>query len=134
MMQRRGMTVLELIVAGVILLTLLTLCLQVVEGVGQQHRAIQHRQLAVEETANLMERLMADSWDHLTPELAKQCQLSPELQQTMPEARLEIVIDPVSEDPDAKRIQITISWPRGPEQPDQHVDLIAWKYRQPIKK
>ena len=61
-MTRRGMTLLELVVAGALLGTLLVVCLQLLAATAAQRRAADQRQLAVLEVGNVMERLAARPW------------------------------------------------------------------------
>lgn len=129
MIRRRGMSLLEVIVAGIILATLLSLSLEVMQNVGSQRRTLRQREVAAQEAANVMERLMANDWASLTPEAAKEFTLSAETGRALPEGKLTVEIAPVSGNPEAKRVHVSITWPRGPEQPDQRVELVAWKYR-----
>jgi type II secretory pathway pseudopilin PulG len=123
------MSLLEVIVASIILVTLLSLCLQVMQSVGSQQRTIRQRELATQEAANVMERLMANDWATLTSEAAGQLALSAETRRALPEGKLAVEIAPAAGPPESKRVHVSIAWPRGPEQPDQRVDLVAWKYR-----
>ena len=69
-MTRRGMTLLELAVAGTLLGTLLVVCLQLLQATAAQRRAADQRQLALLEVGNVLERLAARPWADLTPESA----------------------------------------------------------------
>lgn len=127
--QRRGFSLLEMFVAGTLVAILLSICLQVMKATAEQQRAIEHCQLAVQEAANLMERLCARPWPQLTPETARQLQLREEIRQVLPGAALAVsVVQPAGE-PEAKRIAVEIRWQGKPNRAMRPVRLVAWKYR-----
>lgn len=66
MRRRRGFTLLEMFVAGALLVTLLMVCVQMLQATASQHRETRRHQAAVQAAANVMERLMARSYDVLT--------------------------------------------------------------------
>ncbi len=127
--QRRGFSLLEIFVAGTLLAALLSICLQIIKATTEQQRAIEHRQLAVQEAANLMERLCGRPWPQLTPEAVRQVQLREEMRQVLPGAELAIdVVQPAGE-PAAKRISVQIRWQDKANRATRPVRLVAWKYR-----
>lgn len=128
MRRRRGVSLLEIAAAAVLLAVLLTVCLRFMRATTAQRRGLQARRAAVQEVANVMERLAARSWEELTPGAAGQARLSAEAQRALPNGRLEIEVAQTDQDPDAKRITVVLRWPAGPEQPDRSVRLVAWRY------
>lgn len=129
MKNRRGFTLLEMFVAGLLLVALLMVCVEMLQATSGQHRAMRERQAAVEETANVMERLMARSYAGLTSEGVADVQLSVEMRRVLPEATLEILVAPQTGPIEGKRVTVLVHWPDGADRPDQTVRLVAWKYR-----
>ena len=129
MVRRRGVSLMEVAAAGILLAVLLTVCLQFTRATAAQRRGLRARRAAVQEVTNVMERLCARPWEELTPEAAGQVQLSQESQQAFPDGQLQVDVARTDEEPDAKRITVVLRWPAGPEQPDRSVRLVAWKYR-----
>jgi len=131
MIRRRGFTLLEIATAGILLVVMLTVSLQFFRAAAAQRRELQHRRTAIQEVANVMERLCARPWQELTPEGAGQVQLAPEVQQALAGGELEIKIDMLQPDgePEGKRITVVLRWPAGPSQPDRSVRLTSWRYR-----
>jgi len=130
MQSRRALSVLELLVAMVLLATLLAVSLQLIAALAQQRRALDRRQQALREAANCMERIAARPWDELTPERLTATRLSPEAQQSLPGAALAIDVVPAA-DPEGKRIVVSVAWQEGDAQPERSVRLVAWRYASP---
>lgn len=119
----------EIAAAGIVLAAMLTVCLQFLRATTGQRRGLQARRTAIQEAANVLERLCARPWDELTPEAAGQVQRSEEARRALPDGELQVEVTPTDREPDAKRIAVVVRWPGGPEQPDRSVRLVAWKYR-----
>jgi hypothetical protein len=121
-------------VAAVLLAAVMTVCLQMLTLTAAQHRALEDRQTAIQETANLMERLCARAWADLTAESVRDVQLSEQARRSLPDAELEIKLTsrPTTSsdgEPDAKRIAVALHWQHRAGQPLRHVQLVAWRYR-----
>jgi type II secretory pathway pseudopilin PulG len=132
MSRRRGLSILELTVAMIILGTLMGLCLKWVAATGGQQREAQWRALAVREAANTMERLAAQSWEDLSADRAAKLALSEEARQSLPEGDLAVQVTPAAGaagDPESKEIAVTVRWRPRPETPEARVRLVAWKFR-----
>lgn len=129
MVRRRGIGLMEIAAAGILLAVMLTVSLQFVRATSGQRRGLQARRTAIQEAANVMERLCARSWEELTPEVAAQVQLSEEARRAFPDGELQVEVALPEKEPDGKRIAVVLRWPAGPEQPDRSVRLVAWKYR-----
>lgn len=129
MVRRRGSSLLEISAAGILLAVMLTVSLQFFRATAAQRRGLQARRTAVEEVANVMERLSARPWEELTVENLGQMEPSPEAQQALPGSELEIEVLPTEGGPEGERITVTLRWPAGPAQPDRSVRLVAWRYR-----
>lgn len=128
-MTRRGITLLETMVAGILVVAMMTVCLQMLRATAAQHRATEDRQMAIQEAANLMERLSTRPWDELTPQNVQQMQLSPQARRTLIDAELEIQLNRPPDDPAAKRITVSVRWSNRSGKAARTVRLVAWRYR-----
>lgn len=128
-MIRRGISLLEMIVAGTLLVAMMTICLQMLGTTTAQHRAIENQQTAIQEAANLMERLSTRSWDELTPQGVKEVQLSEQARASLPGGELEIELTGPPDEPQAKRIAVLLRWKDRTGKFTRSVRLVAWKYR-----
>jgi hypothetical protein len=127
-MKRHGITILETIVAGVLLAATMTVCLQLLGAHAAQRRAMQQRETAVREAANVMEHAAALPFRELTPLRLAEIRLSPEASAALPEGELTIDLAAVSGDA-AKRITVSLRWQDRNGQWLQPVQLTAWRTR-----
>jgi hypothetical protein len=124
---RSGSLLLELLVAGSLLVVVMATAVPTVGWIARQRKFNQQRQTAILEVGNLMERLTTLDWHELTPERAAQFQLSEPVEQQLAEPRLTVTVD--TEDDSAKRVLIGLSWQIGPGRAAPPVRLAAWVYR-----
>jgi Tfp pilus assembly protein PilV len=129
MIARRGMSLLELIAAGVLLAAILSLGLEFLAAAAGQRRATRQRQAAIQEADNLMERLYARPWEDLTPERVGDLRLGDEAGRLLPGGELSIDVAQSADLPDAKRLSVSIHWQDRSGQPANPVRLVAWRYR-----
>jgi hypothetical protein len=142
-MKRRGIYLLEMAVAGVLILALLTLCVRYFAVTATQRRALDQRQAALGEAANIMERVSTRPWSDLTAEELSKISFSPETKLALPdgELKIEVADEDVRPSPpvplpkgeeklEAKRITVTIRWKDGEGQWTQPARIVAWRYRQ----
>ncbi len=128
-MNRRGISLLEVAVASVLLLAVMGLCLQLLQLTAGRHRATEMRQLAIREADNVMQRVTAVAWDELTPQAARQTHLSQEAGRRLTDGTLQVEIDASPDNPNAKRIVVRIEWQDRTGRPVRPVKLVAWRYR-----
>jgi len=128
-MKRRGFTILECVVAGIILAVTAFLCLQTLAATAAARRAGGRRQTALFEASNLMERLAARPWAELTAEGVKGMSLGDEAKRTLPGARLDVRVDDETSEPAARRITLSITYDGPGGNPARPVRLVAWRYR-----
>jgi Tfp pilus assembly protein PilV len=129
----RGMSLIEMAVAGVLLAALAALCLKFFVVAAEQRRAMAQRQTALCEASNLMERLAARPWDELSPDKLAQEKLSPEAAAMLPKAELKIDVAETTDAPRGKRITLRLSWPGVDPATPLAVQLTCWRYpRSPI--
>lgn len=136
--RRGGFTLTETFVAGIVLATALAVATQMMVAAARQRKAFDMRQLASIEAGNVMERLAAEPWSKLESAAVDTWELGVQAASTLPNARLDIQIEPIASELDAgeagtgelagKRITVDVSYGGTGEQPNQPVRLVAWRY------
>jgi Tfp pilus assembly protein PilE len=126
---RRGATMLEMLVAGAMLGTLLAVSLQLYSAVAAQRRAAARRGAASLELANVMERVAARPWRELTAAALAAERLSPSASAQLPGAELKIEVFTPAGDPEAKRLTATVRWQDRDGRPPEPLRLTTWRYR-----
>jgi hypothetical protein len=141
-MTRRGISLLETVVACFLVGVALTLALQFFHAVAENRRAINERMAAQAEAANIIDRLSNFSWDALpvgtfggpsaTNESKKalpSAAISDEAKKILPAASVEVQIQAAAGQPTAKRICVRVLWPAEPGLAPHDVHLVTWKYK-----
>jgi Tfp pilus assembly protein PilV len=128
-MTRRGMMMLEVIVAGVLLGALLVTCLQLVSATVAQRRAADQRQCAIQELANVMERIAARPWAELTTAALAAEKLSPTAGDQLPGAELKVEVYTEAKQPDAKRITAALRWQDRSGRLVAPATITTWRYK-----
>jgi len=126
---RRGFSLLEVIVAAVILAALMSVCLQLLGAMASQRRAIDGRQRAIHQAANIMQRVCGRPWSELTDENVRRMQQGEQSLRAMPAVRVEIRLAQSPDELDAKQITVLIHWEDNPGRPARPIRLVAWRYR-----
>ncbi len=128
---RRGSLLAEVAMSGAMLMIAMGLTVKVLGWVGAQRRAWDRRQVAVQEAANLMERLTGKPFDSVTPESTHSLPLSPRARQSLP--KVELKIDVRENDraggSGSKRVAIQLRWQGRSGEWDAPVRLTSWIYR-----
>jgi prepilin-type N-terminal cleavage/methylation domain-containing protein len=127
--RRRGVTLVEVAVAIVLVGALGSLILESQVSRSRQQRTVQSRELAIAEAGNLMERLTALPWNDLTSEKLASLSLSEAFHQALPGAKLQATVDPSGDPPESRRIKLEIDWSDPAGQPVRPVRLTSWVYR-----
>jgi len=128
-MKRRGMFLIEISVAGVLLLAFAMLCVKYFAVTAIQRKVLSQRQTALNEAANIMELLAVRPWNELTPASLAEISLTPEAKSVLPEGELKIDLADEDAKPAAKRITVTIRWQDSAGQWVQPARLVAWRHR-----
>jgi type II secretory pathway pseudopilin PulG len=115
----------ELLVSVGLLATLATVCVQLSGTASAEQRALRRRQAAMNEAANVLERLSLRAWNELTDKNLAEFPLSAAARQSVSEARLEVHVAEPAGQAGTKRISVHIRDGR----PAQSVRLTAWRYR-----
>ncbi len=124
------MTILELVIAGALLGTLLIVCLKMLGAVADWRRESDRRQLALFEVANVMERIASLPWDELTPEAVTAVRLPDNIRQRLPGAELKIEVSdsPPERKPPSKRIVVSIRRRDRAGRMLPPVGIATWRY------
>jgi len=128
-MKRRGTSIVEMIVASVLLAAVMAASVQMLVVSSAGRRALQRRQVALQEASNLMEHLAARPWDDLTPQGVAAVQPSQWARQALSQPSVKIEIATSPDDPAAKRIAVTLDWRQAAGRQRPRVQLVSWRYR-----
>jgi hypothetical protein len=125
---RRGSLLAEVAMAAVMLMIAMTLTVKVLGYVGHQRRVSEYRQRAIQEVANVMERLTARPFDEITAEQARRLTPSPSARQSLPEAELAVGVaeDQPGAGRSAKRIAVRLRWRGRAGEWEAPVRLTTW--------
>src|SRR5262249_13531721 len=125
---RRGSLLVEVAMATVMLMIAMSLTVKVLGHVGAQRRASEYRQRALQEIANVMERLTAHPYDAITAELTSHCKLSSAVSRSLPDAELSVGV--AQEQPgggrSVKRITVSLRWRGRSGEWEAPVRLSTW--------
>jgi prepilin-type N-terminal cleavage/methylation domain-containing protein len=124
--RRRGFTLVELSLTLAILAVAMSVTVQVLGGIAAQRRAIERRQYAAQEAANVLERFAARPFDGLTPEAARSVSLSDDARQALPGAELTVIVDDKAASPDSKRVAVRLRWRQRSGEWETPVRLTTW--------
>jgi type II secretory pathway pseudopilin PulG len=122
------MTLLE---AGVALLVMTAAILAVVELVSattKERRLRRQRQVALLELANQAERIALITWDETTPDQLTAWTPSEMLQAAIASPTCQIHITDQREQPEARRIDLSVGWQNSAGQAVRPAKLTLWKF------
>jgi hypothetical protein len=94
----------------------------------QQGRLVDQRRLAGVEASNILEQVMAQPWQQITPGEQSAFGLSDAGRQLLPDAKVRVVVDPEPAQPEARRITVAIDWQVAAQRRGRPVRLVAWQY------
>lgn len=122
-LKRRGISLLEVVVALGLLGTILVSVTQLSVRVNRYRRASDQRRVATREAANVMEQLHLSE---LTEDSKNKIRLSPEAMAAIPTARLTIDVGKPKAD-EARQMTVEIHWQDTAGQAVRPVTLKAWR-------
>jgi Tfp pilus assembly protein PilE len=125
---RRGISLLELLAATVVLAALMAAVAQVAVLSAGQHAAMERRMLALSEAQQLVERISAMPWGEITETRLGEFTPSPELLKALPAAELAVSVADETGSPPGKRIVVEISWHAQPDVRARPVRLVTWRF------
>ncbi len=131
---RRGVSLVELIISGMLLSSLMLITVPTLKLIDRQGRSTDERQEALAEVANIMEQTVASPFDQLAMERVQQPSVSAHLERQLrdPRLRLRTSVDPQLEG--TVRIEVELDWIGKAGLRERPVRLMAWVYdRRPLK-
>ena len=128
--RRSGAVLLECIVAFGLLAVMATVCVQMLSLTSAGQRATERRAIALQEAANIMERVTAVSWSEISTERLGEVHLAPDVIRILPDATLELSVEPsVDDGPAGKHISLAIRWKNPAGDPESPVRLDYWAFQ-----
>jgi Tfp pilus assembly protein PilV len=127
--RRRGYGMFEITISALLLVIAMGMMAEAVGWLATERRGAGRRQVALQEAANLMERLSARPWEDLTPDTARSLTLTRSSTSLLRDATLDVAITASAGDPSAKRITILIRWGDSSGNTAAPVRLVAWVHR-----
>jgi len=126
MKQPRGFSLLEMAVAGVLMAILLSLCLKMLSATAIERQSVEKRLLAMQEAANLIERIAALPSNELTPERLALLQQTSAAPQILPGGVAQVSLESDQPDAQARQVRVEIRWGIRPEDAEAPVSLSYW--------
>ncbi len=127
---RRGSLLAEVGISTVVLMIVMGLTLKVLATVAQERRGAADRQLGVLEAGNLMERITAQPFDQVTPELARRISVSDLTRRSLRDCDLAVAVSGGEKSEkgmqSAKRVMIRLRWKGQGGQWQAPVRLTSW--------
>lgn len=128
---RRGMVMLEVIVGCGLLAVFLAVCVQLLSVTALERRDIERRAIALQEAANIIERVSAMPFEEITPERLADVQLSPEVRQILPAGVAQLFVEEEAGEVPSKRVRVEINWTGTAGRPEAPARLVYWAYPRP---
>ena len=126
---RRGVILLEVVVAFGLMAVLVTICLQMLAVNAAARRAVERRAVALQEAANMLERVSALSWEQITAQRVAEFELSPSVRDILPGATARLSVEASGDaGPPAKQVRVEISWTNSVGETEAPVQLSSWTY------
>ena len=127
---RRGVMIVEVLVACGLLAVLLALSVQLISVTAHARRASERRAIALEQAANIIERVRGLPFPEITRERLAGIELPPEVRQILPDAVAEVTMEEEPGDVAAKRVRVEVHW-KGAAGTEPPARLTYWVYAQP---
>ncbi|WP_339730998.1 prepilin-type N-terminal cleavage/methylation domain-containing protein [uncultured Gimesia sp.] len=108
--RRHGFTLVEMMVAGVLLMTVTMIVVPAIYWVHRERRQIEYRQIAIVEVENMMERVVALPFHDINQTKVDKFVFSESALRQLPNADLNIEISESSGLPLMKKIQVQLGW------------------------
>jgi prepilin-type N-terminal cleavage/methylation domain-containing protein len=124
-----GFTLIELMVAMMMLGSLMVTLVPLLSWVNAQRRAAAARQVAVHAAINVLEHFSARSWNDVTQDAADAVTLSVDSAALLREPRLKVTVQLVEKQPISKRIAVELRWKNRAGNDLSPVRLTSFVYR-----
>jgi Tfp pilus assembly protein PilV len=127
---RRGVMIVEVLVACGLLAVLLAVSAQLLSATAHARRASERRAIALAQAANVIERVRALPFAEVTPERLAAIELPPQVREILPDAVAKVSVEEESAEVPAKRVRVEVQWKSaaGAEPPAR---LTYWVYPRP---
>jgi len=126
--RRNGSMLLEVSLAVMLMAVTLVAVAQLLAVAARQHQETRWRIVATHEVANVMEQVMALSWDETTTERLNGLALEPTTVTLLPDAKLQVEVTEVKDPRQAKRIRISLTYRNNAELLVEPIALVTWKF------
>lgn len=130
-LRRHGGLLVEALIASTAIGMAAILSVSMLVTVSGNRRTAERLLLATEELSNQLERLTAKPWAELTPELAKQAQLSSSAAVGLPHAELKIRVQAVDKPRPGKRLEGELRWQDRGNSWRPPLRLTSWVFAPP---
>lgn len=107
---RRGFTLIEMMVAGVLLTTVMMIVVPAIFWVHRERRQTERYQVAIVEVENMMERVVALPFEDMDQKTVDKFVLSESALRQLSNAKLKIDISESDQLRSMKRIQVQLGW------------------------
>ncbi|WP_145223647.1 type II secretion system protein [Gimesia algae] len=124
--RRRGFTLVEMMVAGVLLMTVSMIVVPAIYWVHRERRETERRQIAIVEVENLMERVVSLPFDEVQQSTVDKFALSETAIRQLPDASLQITVRDAADVKQMKKIRIQLGWKNQQEIKAMPVRLTSW--------
>jgi Tfp pilus assembly protein PilV len=134
--RRRGSLLIEVTMATVILIIIMSVALKVVGFAAHERLAAERRERARFEAANVMEKMAALPFDEITPERAGRIVLSDTSRQRLPGCELTVQVSTVAsaaQASPAKRIAVKLRWRGQSGEWESPVRLTSWTHARRVR-
>ncbi len=128
-MNHRGYSLFEVMVALVLLGAAAVTLPPLLAGAARGRKAAEERQIALAETANVLERVARRPWSQVMPDALKTETISPAAQERLQSARLEIDVTVEPAEPASKRIGVALFWKDRTGRELTPARLTTWIYQ-----
>ena len=128
--RRGGYTMVELAVSVLVLVAAMGISVRVVGWVGAERRSADRRQWALQEVANVMERVSAEPFDRVTPAKARAIASGSDAAGRLPGGSWEVAVDDERDSPvPARRVSVRLRWKDRSGGWEAPARLTAWVFR-----
>jgi type II secretory pathway pseudopilin PulG len=127
---RSGFNLVEICVTCALLGVAIPLTVSTLGAAARQRRGVEMRQRAIEAADNLLERLVAEPWDKLSPERLAEAERGSPADEWLPGGQVKLQLVEPPGPPAAKRIDLELSWQPRAGRSRERVRLSAWNYRE----
>jgi hypothetical protein len=110
---------------------LLTLCVQLLSITALARRDSERRAIALQQAANLIERVSVMPFDEITPDSLNDIKLPAEVDSILPGGAVTWFIEEEPGDVPAKRVRVEIAWAGGGGRAEAPARLTYWVYEPP---